>query len=233
MNYTGIFFNSIAHLLYPDVCAGCGSDLVNAKQLICISCAATLPVTNFHKHSGNPVEKMFWGRLPLVTATSYAYFAKHSAMQNLLHQLKYGGNKEIGYYFGRRMGELFRESDRYDDIDALIPLPLFFKREKKRGYNQAEVICEGIAEIMNLPILKDVVARKKNTQTQTRKSRTERWENIAGRFELINDKPAEGKHILLVDDVLTTGATMEACGSALIKANKIRLSIATMAYASV
>lgn len=232
MNYISTFFNSVAHLIYPDVCAGCGSDLISGKQLLCLDCIDALPVTNFHMHANNPVEKIFWGRLPLVTATSYTYFTKQSIMQRLLHQLKYRGKKDVGLYFGRRMGELFRLSNRYNDIDALIPLPLFFTKEKKRGYNQAAVICEGMSESAGIPVWKDIVLRKKRTETQTHMNRAERWTNIEGKFELSNTAAAEGKHVLLVDDVLTTGATIEACGCELLKIKDLRLSIATLAYTS-
>lgn len=232
MNYISTFFNSVTHLIYPDVCAGCGSDLLSRKQLLCLDCIDSLPVTNFYMHAANPVEKIFWGRLPLATATSYTYFTKQSVMQNLLHQFKYKGKKEIGLYFGRRMGELFRLSNRYNDIDALVPLPLFFKKEKKRGYNQATVICEGISETMGIPVWKDIIRRTKRTETQTHMNRTERWANIEGKFELLNEAAANGKHLLLVDDVLTTGATLEACGSELLKIKDLRLSIATLAYTS-
>jgi len=191
-----------------------------------------LPVTNFHLHRHNPAEKVFMGRIAVENVSAYTYFNKQSVMQNLLHQLKYKGKKEIGLYFGRRMGEAFAGTDRYQEIDALVPLPLFFKREKKRGYNQAAMICEGIAEIMNLPVWNDVMVRRKNTETQTHKSRAERWENIEGKFELINAKKVEGKHVLLIDDVLTTGATLEACGLELLKAKGLKLSIATLAYTS-
>jgi ComF family protein len=232
MNYISTFFSSLAHLVYPHVCAGCGSDLVSHDQLLCLDCIDDLPVTNFYLHASNPVEKIFWGRLSLVTATSYTYFTKQSVMQSLLHQFKYKGKKEIGLYFGKRMGDLFRMSNRYNDIEALIPLPLFFQKERKRGYNQAAVICEGISERMEVPVWKDIVTRNKRTETQTHMNRTERWANIEGKFEVVNEKCAEGKHVLLVDDVLTTGATLEACGAELQKIKGLRLSIATLAYTS-
>lgn len=231
-NYTNIFFNSLAHLLYPRLCLGCGSDLILGKQIICLDCINALPVTNFHLHRNNPAEKIFIGRIAVENVSSYTYFNKQSAIQNLLHQLKYKGKKEIGLYFGRRMGEAFGASERHKEIDALVPLPLFFKRERKRGYNQAAVICEGISEVTGLPVLNNVITRRKNTETQTHKNREERWENIEGKFELINKEEIEGKHVLLVDDVLTTGATLEACGSELLKARGLKLSIATLAYTS-
>lgn len=219
-------------LLYPSLCAGCGNDLAGTEQLICIRCINKLPVTDFYRHANNPVEKVFWGRLPLAGASAYLYFTKDSLVQNLLHEFKYKSNKEIGVYFGRRMGELFQQSEPYNHIDALIPLPLYYTKEKKRGYNQAAVICDGIAEVMRLPVIQRAVRRIAATETQTHKNRTERWTNIAGKFELLDQELVEGRHILLVDDVITTGATIEACGKELIKAPGLLLSIATLAYTS-
>lgn len=232
MNCTNIFFDSVLHLLYPKLCAGCGNDLTSINELICLDCINELPVTNFYKHADNPVEKIFRGRMPIESAAAHVYFTKQSLMQNLLHQFKYRGVKEIGLYFGKMMGECLRLSAAYNDVDALIPLPLFFKKEKKRGYNQAAVICDGMAEIMKLPILKDVVARKNKTETQTHKNRMERWENIEDKFELVKKSMIAGKHILLVDDVITTGATLESCGSEILKGDNVRLSIAALAYTS-
>jgi len=232
MNYTNIFFNSLLHLIYPKCCAGCGSDLISGKHLICLECINELPLTDYFMHAGNPVEKIFWGRLPLVAAGSQVYFTRQSVIRNLLHQFKYRGNKEIGLYFGRMIGETLARAERFADVDGLIPLPLFYKKEKKRGYNQAAVICEGISEVMNVPVWGDVVARRKNTETQTHRSRMERWDNIEGKFELKKDHMIMDKHVLLVDDVITTGATLESCGTEILKAKGVRLSVASLAYTS-
>ena len=225
-------WQGLLHLLYPKLCVGCGTDLIHADQLICLDCLEALPLTNFHAYANNPVEKIFHGRVNITSASSYMYFAKQSVMQNILHHLKYKGNKEVGYYFGRRMGRMLRQSERYNDVEGLIPLPLHHTREKKRGYNQAAVLCEGMSEIMHVPVLNTVVKRKTATDTQTRKNRTQRWENIDGKFVLENEKDISGKHVLLVDDVLTTGATLEACGTELLKAKNIKLGIVTLAYSS-
>lgn len=230
MNCTNIFFDGLVHLLYPKVCAGCGSDLVGRDQLICLDCFNSLPETDFWGKPGNPVEKMFWGRLPLVAAAAFLYFTKRSVIQNLLHQLKYKGNKDVGTYLGKLMGARLEACERFADVDALVPLPLFYQKEKKRGYNQAALICEGISEITDTPVLRDVVARKTKTDTQTRKSRLERWENIDGKFELTGRDRIENAHVLLVDDVITTGATVEACGAELLKGENVRLSIVSVAY---
>jgi ComF family protein len=223
---------SVLQLIFPHVCDGCGSDLLNETSQLCLRCLHAMPETNFEKHAGNPVEKYFWGRLPLVSATAQYYFTKESLMQRLMHQFKYKGNKELGLQLGRLMGISLRDSGRFENVDALVPLPLFPSKEKKRGYNQSTILCEGITEIISLPVLNNVITRPQHTDTQTKKGRIERWKNIEGKFELINPSPIQNKHILLVDDVVTTGATLEACGTELLKADNIRLSIATLCRSS-
>ena len=197
-----------------------------------MQCITQLPETSFHLHANNPVEKIFWGRLPVVNATAQYYFTKESLMQRLMHQLKYKGNKELGKQLGRFMGLALEQTNRFSDIEALIPLPLFPAKEKRRGYNQAAILCEGISEIMNIQILNDVVRRVQATESQTKKGRMERWENIQGKFELVQPATIRDKHVLLVDDVITTGATLEACGHELLKAIHARVSIATLCFAS-
>ncbi len=224
--------DSLLQLVFPHVCDGCGSDLLNIESQLCLRCLAAMPETNFEKHAGNPVEKMFWGRLSLVSATAAFYFTKESLMQKLMHQFKYRNNKDLGLQMGRLMGISLKESGRFNSIEALIPLPLFPSKEKKRGYNQATVLCEGIAEIFPLPILKKTVIRPQHTDTQTKKGRIARWKNIEGKFELLNANEIVNKHLLLIDDVVTTGATLEACGSELLKSENVRLSIATLCQAS-
>lgn len=153
-------------------------------------------------------------------------------MQHLMHQLKYRGNKELGLYFGRLMGHALVKTNRFRFVDALVPLPLFPSKEKKRGYNQATVLCEGIAEVMEKPILKDVIIRTTHTDSQTKKNRVQRWQNMEGRFELARPEAIKGKHLLLIDDVITTGATLEACGAELLEAENTQLSIATLCFSS-
>ena len=183
-------------------------------------------------HAANPVEKIFWGRIPLVGAMSEFYFAKGSVVQRLVHEFKYRGNREIGEYLGAMIGESLMHSNRFMDIDALVPLPLFADKEHKRGFNQATILCDGISKIMNIPVQKNNVIRKRFTQTQTKKHRAARWENVSDTFGIVNHTIISGKHILLVDDVVTTGATLEACGSEILKVDQTRLSIATLAFAS-
>ena len=189
-----------------------------------------MPLTNFHLHAGNPVEKIFWGRIHLAAATALCHFTAGSTIQQLLHQLKYQGNQEAGYFLGGMMGSALHASDRFAGVDMLLPLPLFAARQKKRGYNQAAVLCNGIASITGWPVNTTAITRQQATETQTHKSRVERWMNMEDKFELSDKNTIAGKHILLVDDVVTTGATLEACGQALLRVAGVKLSIATLAY---
>ena len=223
---------SFLHVVFPHVCDGCGSDLLNIESRLCIRCLASLPETNFEQHAGNPVEKMFWGRMPVVNAASHFYFTKESLIQHLMHQFKYKGNEDLGLQLGRMMGYAIRSSNRFHDIDALVPLPLFPSKEKKRGYNQATVLCKGIAEVLSLPVLNNVITRPQHTETQTKKGRFERWRNIEGKFYLPDPTAIQDKHLLLVDDVVTTGATLEACGNELLAAENVKLSLVTLCIAS-
>lgn len=225
-------FNSTLHLFYPHVCTGCGSDLLSAENLICIRCINNLPFTNFAQFANNPIEKDFWGRIPLVAAYSQFYFSKEFLIQHLIHQLKYRGNTQIGFYLGEIMGKTLLSNNRFNTIEALIPLPLFQEKEHKRGYNQAAILCNGISSVINKPVLNNVVIRQLATETQTHKHRTERWENVKDSFKLINENELNAKHLLLVDDVVTTGATLEACGNIILQTGNVKLSIATLACAS-
>ena len=225
-------FSSTLHLFYPHVCTGCGSDLLQQDNLLCLRCINNLPHTNFAQHNNNPVEKIFWGRIPITAAHSEFYFSKEFLIQHLIHQLKYKNNTAIGFYLGELMGKTLSNSNRFNNIDYLIPLPLYPDKEHKRGYNQATIICNGMSDVMNIPVLNGNVIRQKFTETQTRKHRTERWENVEGSFKIKNAELLKGKNILLVDDVITTGATLEACGSIVLQTEGIKLYIATLAHAA-
>lgn len=219
---------SLLHLLFPHVCEGCGTDVVQPDHFLCLRCHADLPRTEFHLYPNNPVEKILWGRMPVTNATAQYYFTKNSTMQTMMHGLKYKGNKELGVYLGSLMGHAFENSARFRYIDALVPLPLFPLKEKKRGYNQATILCEGIAGVLGKPVIKDAVIRTMHTDSQTKKNRVQRWANMEGRFELVRPEAIKGQHLLLIDDVITTGATLEACGTELMEGENVRLSIATL-----
>lgn len=224
--------SDVFHLFYPHTCTGCGSDLLYKDQLLCIRCIAELPHTNFAFHENNLMEKIFTGRLALKAAHSQFYFAKNELVQHLIHGLKYSGNTAIGAYLGEMTGNTLLKSGRFAGIDYLIPLPLFADKEFKRGYNQATVICNGISDSTHIPVHSGNVVRRRATETQTRKHRAERWQNVEGSFTVKDPALLRGKHLLLVDDVITTGATLEACGRMLLGIEGTMLSIVSLAHAS-
>lgn len=189
-----------------------------------------LPETGFFKHPGNPVEKAFYGRLQLQQAAALYYFTKNSLVQELMIQLKYRGNHSAGLFLGRMMGLAMLHSGRFTDIDMLLPLPLNERKQFTRGYNQAEMICNGIQEITGLPVICHAIRRKQYTESQTTHGRMARWLNMEGVFDVISPGILLNKHVLLVDDVITTGATIEACGSYILSVTGTRLSVAAAAY---
>jgi ComF family protein len=221
--------DALMHLMFPHVCLGCGSDLPEKNMVLCLRCIHDLPETNFENFAANPVEKIFWGRLNLESAFARYYFTKGSLIQRLMHLFKYRGELTLGKLLGRFMGEAIKQDQRFP-VDAFLPLPLYEKRERSRGYNQSLVLCEGMAEITNLPVIKDAVIRPAFTETQTKKGRVERWKNIEGRFRVVNPTVLENRHLLLIDDVVTTGATLESCGAELLKIDGVKLSIGTLCY---
>lgn len=222
--------NSVSHLLFPHNCLGCSTDILNADDLLCAKCFSDLPETNFAASANNPIERIFFGRLNIEQATASYYFTKDSLLQHLLKQLKYKSNQEIGLYLGKLLGHHLKTSGRFNSVDVLVPLPLNKKKQYKRGYNQAEIICKGIITEFNRPIINHVSVRSVFTESQTTENRISRWQNMEGVFDVTNESEIEGKHILLVDDVITTGATLESCGSKILNVKNTKLSIACVAF---
>jgi ComF family protein len=220
-------------LVFPTVCTACGRSLYRNEHCICTRCHYHLPRTQFHHQPINPVARLFWGRVPLHAAASYYTFSKGGAVQNLVHQLKYRGKKEIGFTLGRFYGAELGQSDLFKTADTVIPVPLHERKLKKRGYNQSDLFARGIAESLNIAHDTHNLARTRASETQTRRSRFERWKNVESGFALNDRARLEGKHILLVDDVVTTGATLEACAHALLEVPGTKVSVATIAYAAI
>jgi ComF family protein len=220
-------------LVFPTVCTACGRSLYKNENCICTRCHYHLPQTNYHRQPINPVARLFWGRVPLHAASSYYSFSKGGAVQNLVHQLKYRGKKEIGFTIGKFYGAELRESRLFSSVNTVIPVPLHEKKLKKRGYNQSDLFAQGLAESLNVTFDTHNLARIRASETQTKRSRFERWKNVEAGFALKEKNKLEGKHILLVDDVVTTGATLEACAQTLLQVPGTMVSVATIAYAAI
>lgn len=223
--------NDLIELLYPRLCVVCGDKLIEQEKWICLHCLHHIPRTNFHLIADNPVAQIFYGRVNIENATSFFYFSKGSKYQALLHNLKYKGMKELGEEMGKYFAIDLRQSSWFDSVDIICPVPLHPSKEKKRGYNQSWWIASGIAQQLNKELSINNLKRLTATETQTRKSRFERYLNVDGIFELKNPEAFSGKHILLVDDVVTTGATLEACATTILSTTNAQISIATLATA--
>lgn len=225
------WLSSFLSLLFPRCCIVCGRPLARGEECICAMCNIDMPRTNYHLRKDNPVEKLFWGKIPLERATSFFFYHKGSDFRQILHQLKYGGQKEIGAIMGRYMAAEFSSSGFFEGIDVIVPVPLHKKKQRIRGYNQSEWIARGVSAVTGIVIDTESVVRRKNTETQTHKSIFERWENVDGIFELRHPESLVGKHVLIVDDVLTTSATVAACAYSLKDVEGVRISILTLAVA--
>jgi ComF family protein len=219
-------------LFFPDLCQGCGQPLIKGEETICTICHFHLPKTYFHNDPDNPLNKVFWGRVNLEAVASYVYFQKGSTVQHLLHQLKYKGKQEIGLRIGKWYGQDLKYADVFKDTELVIPVPLHPSKLRKRGYNQSRMFAEGLTAVMSAKIEDRCLYRKVDSKTQTRKTRYNRWENVENIFAVRNPGKLQGRRILLVDDVMTTGATLEACAQALLEVPGVKVSVATIAYAS-
>jgi len=224
-------FNDFISLFYPQVCFACGNSLFSNEEVICTFCRYHLPRTDFHKNKENALAKSFWGRVNLENVSACFYFSKGGKVQHLMHQFKYNGRYEIGQYLGRLYGADLKQEPAYQDIEVVIPVPLHKSKLKKRGYNQSEKFAEGLAQAMEIETDTTTLIRTYASATQTRKSRFSRWENVKEIFMITSPEKVSGRHVLLVDDVITTGATIEACASHLLKIEGTRVSVASLACA--
>lgn len=225
--------DGLSHLFYPSLCEGCNKPLLQEEEVLCLNCNIyNLPRTAYHHIQDNETFIRFAGRAKIEKATSLAYFTENGLLQHLLHRLKYETRKDIGYFLGKTLGHDLKQVNWNKGLDAIIPVPLHPKKEAERGFNQASIIAEGISEVLNIPVLNKHLKRTRFTESQTKKSREERMLNMKDAFSLSDGHQLQNKHVLLIDDVLTTGATLEACATALSDANGIVISIATVGIAN-
>ncbi len=223
-------FRSFVQLLFPRVCLACNAPLMQNEKHLCANCLLDLPQTRFHLQQENALEKSFWGRLPINRAYAFLYFKKGGCTQHILHHIKYKGNTELALFMGKLYGSILQEAGI--SPDAVAAIPLHASKQRKRGYNQSQLIAQGLSEGLGIPDISSGLKRNRPTETQTRKSRFDRWQNVEEVFGINDTRLFANKHILLVDDVITTGATIEACGHIILEAPGSSLSIASIAYAS-
>lgn len=231
MSYIYDLWDDFISLIFPRLCYGCGNHLMRNENLICTECYVVIPRTGYHNESENPVAQLFWGRCRIEKAAAFSYYNKGSRVRRLIHNLKYKGIKEIGVELGRIYGLTLKSSGFTDDIDLLIPVPLHPSKKRIRGFNQSELISEGIAETTGIQVDISSLVRSEISETQTKRSRYERWTNVEGIFCVSDAESLKGKHILLVDDVITTGSTIESCTNELIKVEGVKVSVVALAYA--
>lgn len=225
------YISGVLSLIFPKSCGGCGGYLVEGEREICTACLCELSKTGFHKQQDSDAEKIFWGKVQIEHATAYCRFHKGGVSQQMLHNLKYNGRKELGYQMGVIMGTEI-EGSAIADVDCIVPVPLHSSKLKKRGYNQSEMIANGISTILKIPVDTASIERTRENETQTHKNINERYLNSQGLFATTQQaQNLAGRHILLVDDVITTGATLEACARELLKIPGVKVSCAAFAMA--
>lgn len=224
-------FTELLNLIYPNCCLVCGENLLGSEQFVCLRCVNEIPKTNYHNRRDNEAEKRFWGKVDIFRATAFFHYQKGSAFQTLIHNLKYKGCKEVGDVLGRFAAADLIENEDFASIDYIVPVPLHPNKQRKRGYNQSEYIAKGIATVMQKQLETENLYRAIENPTQTKKSVYERFENTARIFALHSPQVFENKHILLVDDVMTTGSTLEGCVMAMKDVKNLKISLFTLAIA--
>ncbi|MCG1037543.1 ComF family protein [Polaribacter sargassicola] len=220
----------LLNIFYPDLCANCDNHLIKNENVICTFCRHDLPLTAFTNYTENKIVKTFYGRIDIEKAYALLFYRKTGITKKLIHELKYKGNEDIGAFFGNWLGEILKENNQFSTIDYIIPVPLHPKKLKQRGYNQVTKFGESLSFHLKIPFVENILQRTSTAKTQTFKARFDRFNNIDSKFQLKNTSTFTNKHILLIDDVITTGATLESCAKELLKTKNIKISILTMAY---
>jgi len=226
-------FNDLWDIVYPNLCLACDEPLAKHEKIICLKCQVELPKTDYAEYAENPVAKKFWGKVPVSHAMALYHFHKSGRIRNLLHELKYKGRKDVGIRLGNLLGFQLFKNTLFNSVDCITSVPLHKDKAVKRGYNQSDLIGEGLSDILSKPFEPMLLERIKFTETQTKKNRIERWDNVKEIFHVPDAAIIQDKHILLVDDVITTGSTLEACAAQLIKTPGVRVSIAAVAHAEI
>ncbi len=221
---------SLVQLFYPRLCIACNGNLAVNETFLCTHCLLHLPQTYFHTLPEHHLSKVFWGRIPLEQALAFLYFKKGNAVQHILHEIKYKDNKELAVFIGQYYGSILQQAGL--NVDGIAAIPLHKSKQRIRGYNQSELIVQGLSASLDAENMSHYIMRHKATETQTKKQRFERWENVEDVFEVTATSAFAHKHILLVDDVITTGATIEACGKKILAIEGCKLSVASIAFAS-
>jgi len=216
-------------LIYPSLCFACDRTLYKHEQSVCTLCRYHLPKTNYHLDNVNPLSKLFWGRVDIKSASAFYHFDKGSKVQNLIHHLKYKGQKEIGNALGFIYGKELLKSENYEKIDLVVPVPLHPKKLKKRGYNQSDYFAMGLAKALKTKWLSDGLLRTSDSKSQTLRSRFDRWQNLSSVFGMRNPQNFDGMNVLIADDVITTGSTLEACAELLLLIPGVKVSVAAIA----
>lgn len=223
-------FKDFLSLVYPEVCKVCGKSLFKHERIVCMKCYHHLPRSRFWGDIDNPAAQVFWGRVPLSNVYTGFLYNKGNSIQQLVHSFKYRGFKDVGYFFGEELGKEICSIPQFEDLSYILPVPLHPKKLKKRGFNQSEIIAQGIGRKTGTEVNANILYRRNFSSTQTRKSKYERWQNVENIFALKSNKKIEGKHVLLVDDVITTGATIEACANALFEAPQVKVSVVAVGF---
>lgn len=226
------FLTKLLDFISPRLCVVCGSRLSPEESLLCVRCMLHLPLTGFEKSpADNPLARLFWGQFPIERATALYYYEPQSEVAEIIYSLKYRSRPEIGRSLGHIMARQLQASGFFDGIDALVPVPLAPRRRRQRGYNQSEEIARGIAELTALPIYNKVVRRTQFDTSQTRLNPIERRDNVERAFQLADSELPAHRHLLLIDDIVTTGSTLTACARQLLKAKDVKLSVLAIGFA--
>ncbi len=231
MTFLRDLWDDFISLLFPRLCQACGCHLLRNEKIICTECYVLMPRTGYHLEINNPVARLFWGRCHIEKAAVFSYYNRGSRISKLIHNLKYRGVREIGPEVGRIYGTSLKRDGFTEGVDIIVPVPLHPVRLRQRGFNQSDAIASGISEATGVPVMGDLVVRIAASATQTKRSRYERWTNVEGIFSVSDPEKLKGKHVLLVDDVITTGSTIESCAGELLKIENVRVSVAALACA--